>query len=297
MDKIIECIPNFSIGKNQEFIDPIVNSIKSIGPGIKILDYSNDIDHGRLVVTFVGDGDSLRDAAFEGAKKAVELIDINKHEGVHPCIGAVDVIPFVPLLKATFNDCVKIRNELADKIANELSLPVYIYGNIARLPERRDLSAIRKGGIEGLAERICTIEGKPDYGPAKIHPRAGAVAIGCRDILIAFNVNLQTGDVSIAKDIAEKIREKKDGLRGVKAIGVVLESKNICQIAVNITNYKTSSIKDVFDKVKSLAEKSSIAILGSEIIGLIPKDASFPNMKEYLKLDAWDERKIIENHL
>ncbi|MCX5749650.1 MAG: glutamate formimidoyltransferase [Candidatus Saganbacteria bacterium] len=297
MEKIIESVPNFSVGQNIDCIQPIVNSIRSAGTRIKVADYSYDTDHGRLVVTVFGEGDELCEGIFQGVKKAVQIINFNDHKGVHPCMGAVDVIPFIPIRKATFNDCVKIRDEISRNIADELGIPVYIYGNIARFPERKELSAVRKGGLEGVAERICTPEGKPDFGPAKLHPTAGAVAIGARDILIAFNVDLETDDLQAAKDIAEKIREKNGGLRGVRAIGVPLESKSIVQVAVNIVNYKSSSIKQVFDAVKAEAIKKEIAVLGSEIIGLIPKDATFAGMKEYLKLEEWSSSRIIENYL
>jgi glutamate formiminotransferase / 5-formyltetrahydrofolate cyclo-ligase len=296
MEKIIESVPNFSLGKNEGFVEPILNAIKSAGPYTKILDHSYDADHGRMVVSMIGEGDALRDSIFQGVKKAVDLIDLAQHKGVHPYIGAVDVIPLIPLRKATFNDCVKIRNELSSRIANELCIPVYIYGNIARLPERKELSTIRKGGLEGLGERILTVEGKPDFGPSKLHPTAGAVAIGARDILIAFNVNLSSKDINIAKEIAGAIRDKKQ-LRGVKAIGVMLESRNLVQVAINITNYKSSSIREVYDAVSEEAIKRSVQISGSEIIGLIPRDAAFANMKEYLKLENWDGRRIIENYL
>lgn len=297
MEKIIESVPNFSIGRNEAYVQPIVDSIRSVGAELKVANHSFDIDHGRLVVTVFGEGDSLRDGIFQGVKKAVQLIDLNDHKGVHPCMGAVDVIPFIPIRKATFNDCVKLRNEVSQRIADELGIPVYIYGNIARLPERKELSSVRKGGIEGVAERICTPEGKPDYGPSRLHPTAGAVAVGARDILIAFNVNLSTKDLQAAKDIADKIREKNGGLRGVRAIGVPLDSKNIAQVAINIVNYKSSSIKQVFDAVKAEAQKRGIPVADSEIIGLVPKDAMFPGMKEYLKLEDWDTRRIIENYL
>ncbi len=297
MDKIIECVPNFSIGKKTEYIEPIVDAIRSVGGEVKVLDYSSDSDHGRLVVTLIGEGDELRDSVYQGVKKAVQLINLGSHTGVHPCMGAVDVIPFIPLRRATFNDCIKIRNEISQKIASELAIPVYIYGNIARLPERKELSTVRKGGLEGVAERICTPEGKPDFGPSKLHPTAGAVAIGARDILIAFNINLQTDDLSSAREIAEKIREKNGGYRGIRAIGLPLESKGTVQIAINNVNYKTTSLKQVFDAVKAEALKKDITISESEIIGLIPKEASFPGMKDYLKLANWDGSRIIENYL
>lgn len=297
MEKIIESVPNFSIGKNIEFSEQIVNAMKAAGHDAKIADYSTDTDHGRLVVTLFGEGDALRNAVFEGVKRAVKLINIQEHKGVHPCMGVVDVIPFIPIRKATFNDCVKLRNEISQMIVHELNIPVYIYGNIAKLPERNELSKIRKGGIEGVAERICTPEGKPDFGPSSLHPTAGAVAIGARDVLIAYNINLESRDLDAAKEIAEALREKNSKLRGIRAIGVPLESKGIVQVAVNITNYKAASMKEVFDLVRSQADKRNIMIRESEIIGLIPKEAVFNGMKQYLKLTGWDGKRIIENYL
>jgi len=297
MEKIIECVPNFSIGKDASAAQQIVSAMKSAGPNVIIADHSLDTDHGRLVVTVFGENDSLKDAVYQGVKKAVSIIDFTKHSGVHPCMGAVDVIPFVPIKRATFNDCVKLRNDISSKIGTELHLPVYIYGNIAKRPERKELSYVRRGGIEGVAERICTPEGKPDFGPMKLHPTAGAVAVGARDILIAFNINLNTSDINIAKEIAENIREKNGGLRGVRAIGVYLESRHIAQVAVNIVNFRSSSIKKVFDTVSAQAAKKNISVESSEIIGLIPKDASFEGMGSYLKLLDWDGSRIIENYL
>ena len=297
MERIIECVPNFSIGANEQNIAPIVDSIRLANPDVKVLDYSYDKDHGRLVVTIIGDGSGLIDAVYQGVKKAVELVNIKSHTGVHPCMGVVDVIPFVPLRKATFNDCVKLRNDISKKISEELGIPIYIYGNIAKLPERKELSSVRKGGIEGITERICTPEGKPDFGPQKVHATAGAIAIGTRDILIAFNVNLLTKDLQIAKEIAEKIREKNSGLRGIRAIGVLLESREMAQVAINITNYMSTSIKETFDAVSAQAALKDVKIFGSEIIGLIPKEAGFEGMEKYLKLEEWDGKRIIENFL
>ena len=297
MEKIIECVPNFSIGKNASAVEQIINSIKSVSADVRVLDHSYDVDHGRLVVTYIGDGDSLRDATYQGVKKAVEILNFNDHEGVHPCMGAVDVIPLIPLRKATFNDCVKIRNELSKKISEELGIPVFIYGSIAKRPERNELSSIRKGGIEGVSGRILTPEGKPDFGPSRLHPTAGAVAIGAREILIAFNINLDSKDLEAAKAIASKIRDKNSSLRGVKAIGVELASRGIVQVAVNIMHYKSASIKQIYDAVKKEAEKIDIRIKSSEIIGLIPKDAAFPDMKEYLNLENWDGSRILDNYL
>jgi len=297
MEKIIESVPNFSIGKKAENADIIVKAIKSVGDSIILADYSFDLDHGRLVVTIFGEGDNLIRALYEGVKAAIAKIDINEHDGIHPYIGVVDVIPIIPIKRATFNDCVKIRNDLSLKIANDFNIPIYIYGKIAKRPERNKLSSIRKGGVKELSKRMSLKEWKPDFGPSSLHPTAGAIAIGARDILIAFNVNLKSGTKEDAVEIASKIREKNKGLKGVRAIGLFLESKKKPQVSVNIVDYKSSSIKKVFDTIKNAAEEKGIDILESEIIGLIPKDAMFQNMIEYLKLKNWDESKVIENYL
>ena len=297
MEKIVECVPNFSIGRKSEYVEPIVNAIRSAGHDVKVADYSSDVDHGRLVVTAIGEAEPVKEAVYQGVKKAIQLVDIASHEGAHPYIGAVDVIPFIPLRKATFNDCVKLRNEISEKIASELGVPVYIYGNIAKRPERKELSSVRKGGLEGVGERISTPEGRPDFGPAKLHPTAGAVAVGARDILIAYNVNLDSNDLASAREIAERTREKNSGLRGVKAIGILLDSRNTVQIAVNITNHKDVSIKQVFERIKMEAESRGVRVKSSEIIGLVPKDAVFNGMEEDLMLENWDGTRIIENFL
>lgn len=296
-EKIIECVPNFSIGKDPANAELIVNAVRSASPSVVIADHSFDLDHGRLVVTLFGEGFDLRESVYQGVKKAVEKIDINKHTGEHPCMGVADVIPFIPIKRATFNDCVKLRNELSEKIASELHVPVYVYGNIAKRPERKELSFVRKGGLKGVGQRICTVDGKPDFGPSKLHPTAGAVAVGARDILIAFNINLRKASLEDAKGIASVIREKNGGLKGVRAIGLFLESRKLAQVSVNIVNYKSSSIKDVFDAVNKEAAKRELSIESSEIIGLVPKEAAFEGMGTYLKLENWDGSRIIENFL
>lgn len=297
MEKIIECVPNFSIGKDPENAEYIVSAMRSAGPSVTIADHSFDLDHGRLVITLFGEGADLKESVYQGVKKAAEKIDITKHRGEHPCMGVADVIPFIPVKRATFNDCVKLRNELSEKIASELHIPVYIYGNIAKRPERKELSYVRRGGFNGVGQRICTAEGKPDFGPSKLHPTAGAVAVGARDILIAFNVNLKKASVEDAKAIAASIREKDGGLKGVRAIGLYLESRQLAQVSINITNHRASSIKEVFDAVRTEAEKRRIQPEESEIIGLIPKDAAFEGMGAYLKLKDWDGSRIIENFI
>ncbi len=296
-EKVIECVPNFSIGKDPSSAELIVSAMRSAGPSVVIADHSFDLDHGRLVVTLFGEGSDLKESVYQGIKKAVETIDIRKHEGEHPCMGVADVIPFIPIKRATFNDCVRLRNELSEKIASQLNVPVYIYGNIAKRPERNELHFVRRGGIKGVGSRICTVEGRPDFGPSRLHPTAGAVAVGARDILIAFNINLNKGSLEDAKAIAASVREKNGGLKGVRAIGLYLESRKTAQVSLNIVNYRASSIKTVFDAVKAEAAKRSLSVQDCEIIGLIPKDASFEGMQAYLKLKDWDGSRVIENYL
>ncbi|MFA5103582.1 MAG: glutamate formimidoyltransferase [Candidatus Margulisiibacteriota bacterium] len=295
MEKIIECVPNFSIGKNPANAESIISAVRSAGPSVIIADHSYDLDHGRLVITLFGEGEALKESVYQGIKKAAEKIDITKHQGQHPCMGVADVVPFIPVKRATFNDCIKLRNDLSEKIASQLHIPVYIYGNIAKRPERKELSFVRRGGLNGVGKRICTVEGKPDFGPSRLHPTAGAVAVGARDILIAFNINLKKASLEDAKAIATLVREKDGGLKGVRAIGLDLESRHLAQVSVNIVNYKASSIKKVFDGVRTEAEKRNIQVEESEIIGLIPKDAVFEGMISYLKLKGWDGGRIIEN--
>lgn len=294
MEKVIESVPNFSIGNNAHFVDLIINSIKTVS-NLIIADYSFDIDHGRLVVTIFGDDKDLEEGLYQAVKTAVKNIDITKHKGIHPYIGVVDVVPIIPIKRATFNDCVKIRNNLSQRIARDFNIPVFIYGKIAKRPERQELGDVRKGGLKGLAERIKLDNWKPDFGPSILHPTAGAIAIGARNVLIAFNINLKNGTIEDVKKIASVIREKNNGLKGIRAIGVFLESKKVPQVSINIVDYKSTSIKKVFDKVNELAAKKNLEILESEIIGLIPKDAIFDNMEEYLKLKNWDRSKTIEN--
>ena len=293
--RIIECVPNFSVARNKPVVKTIVDEVKS-QKGVKLLNSHVDPDHGRLVLTYIGEPEAVGEAAFALAATAVELIDVHKHEGVHPWFGAIDVIPFIPL-KARMSDCIKISHEVGKEIAEKLKVPVYLYGEAATRPERRDLSEVRKGGYEALLQRINLPEWKPDYGEPKEHPTAGAVAIGARDTLIAFNVNLNSDRLEIARAIAGKIREKDGGLPGIKALGVPLESRGIVQVTTNITDFRKTSLKQVFEAIKNEAEKYRTPVLESEIVGLIPKEATFPEMKDYLQLPSFDDSKILETHL
>ena len=261
MEKIIECIPNFSEGKDLKKIQAIVDEILSV-PEIKLLDQTSDFDHNRSVITFIGPPQAVLSAAFKATKKATKLIKIHLHEGVHPRIGATDVLPLVPLKNVTIEECIKYAEELGKKIGEELKIPVILYGYASTTKENERLENVRKN-----ADKIA-----PDFGPAK--PKsAGITALGVRDILIAFNINLKTSDLKIAKTIAKEIRESSGGLPFVKALGLKLGSKNITQISMNLTNYKVTSPLKVFKLVKKLAKKYRTEIIESELIGLIPKDA------------------------
>ena len=230
-------------------------------------------------------------------ERAIELIDIEKHDGVHPYIGAVDVIPFVPLVGVTMDETVEMARSLGDEIAHNLKLPVYFYGYAAMHPERRELPDVRRGGWAKLKEEIKSAARHPDYGEPVLHKKGGAVAIGVRNFLIAFNINLHSSDLEAAKAIAKSVREAHGGLSGVRAIGVLLKSKDIAQISMNLIDHRETTLKEIMDHVKKVAAERDITIKGSELVGLIPRDAVFPNMKQYLKLDEFDGKKVLNNYL
>lgn len=294
-EKIIECVPNFSVGHDSAVIHKIVDSIKA--SSVDVIDQSYDEDHNRLVVTFIGTPEKVLSAAYNSIETASRLIDINRQVGVHPFIGVVDVVPFIPLKSARMNDCKDIAKTLGKMVADNLKIPVYLYGEAARNDKFKHLHNIRHGGLDHLRSSISTKDFRPDFGDPKVHPTAGAIAIGARDFLIAFNVNLDTDDLNAAKDIARRIREKDGGLPGIRALGVPLNSKGIVQVTINLTHYKKTSLKALMDRVKKECEAKKVAILNTEIVGLVPKDATFPGMKEYLMLEDFDEGKILETYL
>jgi len=294
-DKIIECVPNFSVGHDSTVIHKIVDSIKA--SSVDVIDQSYDEDHNRLVVTFIGTPENVLNAAYHSIDTASRSIDINKQIGVHPFIGVVDVVPFIPLKDAKMGDCKDLAKNLGKMVSEKLSIPVFLYGEAARNDKFKHLNNIRHGGLEHLRSAIATKDFRPDFGEAKVHPTAGAVAIGARDFLIAFNVNLDTDDLQVAKDIAKKIREKDGGLPGIRALGVPLNSKGIVQVTINVTHYKKTSLKALMDRIKKECDAKKVSILNSELVGLVPKDATFPGMKEYLMLDDYDEGKVLETYL
>lgn len=292
--KLVECVPNISEGRDTEKIQAIVREVEQV-PGVVLLDVESDPDHHRSVITFVGPPESVVEAAYRLTAKATELIDLRKHKGEHPRIGATDVIPFVPVSGVTMEDCVKLAEQLGERIARELQIPVYLYGEAARLPERQDLANIRRGEFEGLREAIETDPSrKPDFGPAKIHPTAGAVAVGARKFLIAYNVNLGTTDIKIARAIARKVRARGGGLSAVKALGFEIKERNMVQVSMNLVDYEKSAIYAAFELVKLYAQRYGVPVVSSEIVGLVPQKALNDVAEFYLQLEGFQPDQTVE---
>lgn len=293
--KILECIPNFSEGKSRDTLEHIVKALRNIN-GIKILDYSMDPDHHRSVITFIGSPEEVEKAAAAACDTAVELIDMQKHAGVHPRNGAVDVVPFVPIQDMDMGEAVEVAHRFGRSFAERNNIPVYFYAEAALNPARKKLPFLRTGGYEMLKEKIHDPLWIPDAGPALFNPRSGATAVGARIPLIAFNINLNTDNIEIAKTIARSIRQSSGGLPFVQAMGVLLKSRNIAQVSMNLTNYKETSIRMVFDTVKEKAAALGVGILESELIGCLPRDAMEGITPDYCLLCDFSEDRIIETH-
>lgn len=293
---IVECVPNFSEGRRQDVIESIAQNIKSV-PGVTLLNYSSDQDHNRSVFTFVGSPEACSKAAFIGAKEAVEKIDLNKHEGEHPRIGAVDVIPFIPVSNCTMDECIVTAHNLGKKIWEDLKLPVYFYEKAALNPNRRNLAEIRKGNYEGLKTDVTKPEKHPDIGTPALHPTAGAVVVGARSFLVAYNVNLGTSDLNIAKKIAKIIREKDNGLKNIKAMGVALSDRNLAQVSMNLVNCDETPIYRVVETIRFEAARYGVSIIGTEIVGLVPLKYAVNALEYYLQLEGFKENQILEYNL
>ncbi len=294
--KIIECVPNFSEGRDRKKIDSIVSALSTV-EDVRLLDVCIDADHNRTVLTFIGTPDAVTKGAIASCERAVDLIDMRKHRGVHPRIGAVDVVPFVPLKGAVMKDAVEVAHRFGKAFGKRKKVPVYFYGEAAINPARRELPDVRKGEYEALKTRFDNPSWMPDAGPADFNPRSGAVAVGAREPLIAFNINLATDNLQVAKDIACSVRQSSGGLQHVKAIGVPLKSRNIVQVSMNLTNFRVTSLRTVFDAVKEKASRSGVSILESELVGLIPEDALEDVTAEYLQMSRFCAECIIETHL
>jgi glutamate formiminotransferase len=297
MAKIVEFIPNFSEGRRQDVIDLLVKEARSV-PSVMLLDYSSDTSHNRSVFTMVGDPDGIAEAAFRLCKLASEKIDMRKHSGEHPRMGASDVFPFVPVKEVTVAECVELSKQVAERIWKELKIPSFLYESSASRPERENLAVVRKGQFEGMPEKLLREEWAPDYGERKIHPTAGIMAIGARPPLIAYNVNLSTPDIRIANAIAKTIRGSNGGYQYCKAIGVMLEKRNIAQVSINMVNFEGTPLYRVFETIRSEAKRWGVTILGSEIVGLTPVKALADCAEYYLQIENFDYKKqVLENHL
>ena len=291
--KIMECVPNFSEGRDLEKIDKIVNPFRS-KEGVKLLDYSNDIDHNRLVVTVVGQPEALKEAVIEAIGIAVQLIDLNHHQGQHPRMGAADVVPFIPIKGCTMDDAIALSREVGATVAERYNLPVFLYEKSASAPHRENLAAVRKGEFEGMAEKIKLPEWHPDFGPAERHPTAGTVAIGARMPLVAYNINLDTPSLEIAHGIAKKIRFIGGGLRYCKAMGVELKERGITQVSINMTYYTKTALYQAMEMVRFEARRYGVNVVGSEIIGLVPMAALIDTSAYYLGLENFSMQQVLE---
>lgn len=297
MAKIVECIPNFSEGRNHEVIDALAGEARSV-PGVALWDYSSDASHNRSVFTLAGGPDEIAEAAFRLCKLAAERIDMTKHSGEHPRMGATDVMPFVPVKEITIEECVEISRLVAERIWNELKIPSFLYEASATCPQRQNLADVRRGQFEGMPEKLLLKEWEPDFGEREIHPTAGVTAIGARAPLIAFNVNLDTGNVDTANAIAKVIRGSGGGYKYCKAIGVMLEDRQIAQVSMNMVNFEGTPLYQIFEAVKAEAAHRGVKVIGSEIVGLTPAKALADCAEYYLKIERFDyNRQVLENHL
>lgn len=295
--KIIEAIPNISEGINEEIIEKLADAIRNT-PNCTLMNYSSDKDHNRSVFTYMGDIESVKNASLKLIKRAVELIDMRNHKGEHPRLGAVDVMPFVPIREATMEDCILLANDIGKTVSAELNIPVFLYEEAAKIPERKRLENIRRGQYEGLEEKLKDEKWKPDFGKPIKNEKSGAIVIGARKPLIAFNVLLNTKNIEIAREISKKIRESNGGMKSIKAIGIFLKEKNLAQISMNLTDYTITGLYDVVEKIKKEAESFNVSIISSELIGMLPMKSIIEAGVNYLNIENFDyNSQIIENFL
>ncbi|WP_346916324.1 glutamate formimidoyltransferase [Clostridium sp.] len=296
MARIVECIPNFSEGRDKEKIETIVNVFRGV-EGVKLLDYSSDADHNRSVVTVVGEPEALEKAIINMAEKVYENIDMSTHTGAHPRMGALDVVPFVPIDGITMEECVEIANRVGRVIAERFNIPVYLYEKAATASHRENLATVRKGQYEGFFEKIKEDKWAPDYGPKEVNVKGGCVAIAARQPLVAFNVNLGTDNLQIADTIAKTVRHLGGGLRFAKAMGVMLEDRNIAQVSMNLVNYEKTAVYRAFEMVKMEAKRYGVPVVGSEVIGLVPMAALINSAEYYLQIENFSMDQILERRI
>ena len=297
MKRLIECVPNFSEGRDAAKVDAIVAAMREVD-GVYLLDRESDADHNRSVITLAGEPELVAEAAMRGVGKAAELIDLTRHSGAHPRLGATDVVPFIPVEGVTLEDCVALAKRVGREIWERYRVPVYFYEAAAQRPERTNLENIRKGQFEGLLDEVPRNPDRaPDIGDPRMHPTAGAVVVGARKFLVAYNINLNTHDMSIANRIAKNIRFSNGGLRYVKAMGVDLKARQLAQVSINMTDFELTPLHRVFEMVKREAERYGVSIVGSEIVGLIPKRAIEMTSDFYLQLENFSPAQVLENRL
>jgi glutamate formiminotransferase/formiminotetrahydrofolate cyclodeaminase len=294
MDRIVECVPNFSEGRNHATVQALIDAVASVA-GVRLLDHTMDCDHHRSVLTIVGEPEAMVEATFRTIRVATDLIDLQRHSGVHPRVGATDVVPFIPIRGITMQDCVQLAKRLGQRVGQELDIPVFLYERAALHPDHAPLESVRRGGLAGLAFRMQSDpDWMPDFGPSHLHKSAGAVVIGARPPLIAFNVNLKTANLEIAQTIAKRIRQSNGGLSHLKAIGVELASRRMVQVAMNLTDYEVTPLHVAFEAVQAQAAAHGVVIAGSEIVGLVPQAALVKSGITALRLDRFDPTQILE---
>src|SRR5579864_2547176 len=297
MKRLIECVPNFSEGRDPAKVDAIVAAMSSV-PGVYVLDREMDADHHRSVITLAGEPDAVAEAALVGVGKAMELIDLTKHSGAHPRVGATDVVPFIPIDSVTIEDCVALARRVGNEIWNRYRIPVFFYEAAATRPDRVNLENVRRGQFESLREEMKkNLDRQPDVGEPKVHPTAGVAVVGARKFLIAYNVNLNTSDVGIANKIAKAIRFSSGGLRYVKSMGVELKARNLAQVSISLTDFEQTPMHRVYEMVKREAERYGAVPVGSEIVGLIPKKAIEMAADFFLQLENFSPAQVFENKL
>ena len=297
MKRLIECVPNFSEGRDPEKVDALIQAMSKV-PGVWVLDYEMDADHHRCVITLAGEPDAVAEAALQGTGKAVELIDMTQHTGAHPRVGATDVVPFIPVEGVSLEDCVALARRVGQEIWKRYRIPVFFYEAAATRPDRINLENIRRGQFEGLREELKkNHDRQPDVGEPKLHPTAGVTVVGARKFLVAYNVNLNTSDVGIANKIAKAIRFSSGGLRYVKSMGVDLKARNIAQVSINLTDYEQTPMHRVYEMVKREAARYGAVPVGSEIVGLVPKKAIEMAADYFLQLESFSPSQVFENKL
>jgi len=296
MKKMIECVPNFSEGRDLDKIEQMVTPFRG-KEDVKLLDYQRDRDHNRLVITALGEPVAMKQAVVDAIGVAVDLIDMRKHEGQHPRMGAVDVVPFIPIKNVSMTEAIDFSKDVANEVSKKYGLPVFLYEKSATDTERQNLAAIRKGQFEGMAEKLKDPRWKPDFGPQDIHPTAGVTAIGARMPLVAFNVNLNTDDLGLANAIAHRVRHTNGGLRYCKAIGVALQDRGIVQVSMNLTDYTKTSLYSVVELVRIEARRYGVNIVGSEIIGLVPMEALIDTAAYYMGVENFSMDQVLETRI